>query len=611
MFTYQRNEIDLNGVWKFNPDPYQRCRQQSWWEKEGGNDGFFPCWNMEGLWDSKVPSTWKKEFEALKWYDGHANYVRDFELDSVPEDMEAFLCFDGVTYRSEVYLNGKAVGTHEWGYSPFQMRVTGLLKKTNRLFVLVDNFMQEDRVPGIRTDWNNDGGITGGVKLIFVPKTHIENFRTETTLTDGDAIIRCKVSAAGEGSDPLPVTFEIAELDIKETLQVPVGGDATLTVRVPRAVIELWCPENPKLYTTRLTTPFETLEDAIGYREIKTEGARILLNGEELRLYGVAVHSEFPETGRTATPEGIELMLQKARELGCNFLRCAHYPYADIFARAMDKAGMLWWEEVPVYWLPNVHQEPQCGLALGMLREMIVRDWNRASLIFWSVSNECAGDGLDRGAEKTLEDGNYPYWVKACKLVRELDPSRLISSADSGYRHTTKSKWTPDAGDAFDTDIKGEDWHPAHPHEFYELLDVLGANLYVSQLGDNPTATEKFVEMLAAHDKPLMITEFGSMSCTDDGVGERTADDLGHPERHAQILREAYAAMAAQPKIVGYIPWALMDVRVPMHWRWFNQGSGTFAYGLLDNNYQKKAVFDVVKAEIEALKARDEAVVEI
>ena len=544
----------------------------------------------------------EKEFEELKWYDGHANYVKEFELDGVPEDMEAFLCFDGVTYRAELYLNGEELAPHEWGYSPFQRKVTGLLKPgKNRLFVLVDNFMQADRVPGIRCDWNNDGGITGGVKLIFVPKTYIENFRTETRLEGEEVVIGVQVSAAGEGEGTLPVTFSISELRKELTLEVPIGGTVSAEVRLPRTEIALWCPENPKLYVTRLTTPHETLTDEIGYREIKTAGTEILLNGESIRLYGVAVHSEFPDTGRAATEEGIQQMLAKARELGCNFLRCAHYPYADMFARAMDKAGMLWWEEVPVYWLTQVHLEPQRSLALGMLEEMIRRDWNRASLIFWSVSNECAGDGSEAGSNRDLSGGNYPYWVDACALVRKLDPSRLISSADSGHRKTTDNGWTPDAGDAFDTAIKGQDWSPGHPDAFYDLLDVLGANLYVQTPGDNPTATDKFVEMLRRFNKPLMITEFGSMSATDDGLEGRQATDLGHPDRHAVILREAYAAMAKHPEIVGYIPWALMDVRVPMHWRWYNRGTGTFAYGLLDNQYRKKAVFEVVQEEIRKL----------
>jgi beta-glucuronidase len=609
MFTYNRKTIDLNGTWKFNPDPYIRCKQQEWWKGEGPDDAFFPCFNLEGLWDIQVPGTWKKEFEELKWYDGEANYVKEFEVPEIPEDHEAFLCFDGVVYSCNVYLNGEHVGDHDWGYSPFQLRVTDQIKEQNRLFVLVNNHMRDDRVPGIRCDWNNDGGIVNGVKLIFVPCIHIENFRTSTKLEGDDAIISVQTFVSGPKDSELskiPVMFEIPELEIAVEMSVEIGESCDIDIRIPRSKIELWSMDNPKLYKTSMTTPYETIEDEIGYREIKTEGTKILLNGESIQLYGVAVHSEFPETGRTATPEGIELMVSKAKELGCNFLRCAHYPYADIFARAMDKIGMLWWEEVPVYWLPNIHLEPQKSLALGMLKDMIVRDWNRASLIIWSVSNECAGDGSAAGDHRDLTGGNYPYWVDACALVREMDPSRLISSADAGHRYTTENGWTPADGDAFDTDIKGQDWHPGHPDAFYDLLDVLGANLYVSRPGDNPIATDKFVEMLRKYNKPLMLTEFGSMSTTDENT---TKPDLvcGHPKYHETILREGYQACHKHPEIVGTVPWCLMDVRAPMHWRWYNQGSGTFAYGMMNNAYEEKSIFGVAQEEIASLKADRES----
>ena len=343
MFTHKRNEIDLNGVWKFNPDPYQRCRQQKWWEMEGDNSSFFPCFNIEGMWESHVPSTWKCEFPELKWYDGHANYARDFALDDTHGDMEAFLCFDAVTYRSEIYLNGQHAGTHEWGYSPFQLRVTGMLQKRNRVFVLVDNFMREDRVPGIRCDWNNDGGVTGGVKIIFVPKIFIENFRTATRLVADEVVITVDVflkSFARPDAEE-EVRLQIPELGVTTTVKARAGEKRSCEIRLPRSRVALWRPENPKLYTTILTTRHEQISDEIGYREILTEGFKVMLNGEEIRLYGVAVHSEFPKTGRAATEEGIALMLEKAKELGCNFLRCAHYPYADIFARAI--VTLTWW----------------------------------------------------------------------------------------------------------------------------------------------------------------------------------------------------------------------------------------------------------------------------
>jgi len=609
MFTHNRNAVDLNGTWKFNPDPYQRCKQQKWWEGEGPDDGFFPCFNMDGLWDIQVPGTWKTQLEELMWYDGDANYVRDFTIDNVPDDAEAFLCFDGVVYACEIYLNGREVAGHKWGYSPFQVRVTEHLREQNRLFVLVDSELRADRVPGVRFDWNNDGGIINGVKLIFVPRVYLENFRTQTRLDGDEAVISVEVWLRSRDESACEdVTVEIPEVGLSATFPATVGEKASCEFRVPYAsgereagdsALQLWCPETPELYETRVSTRHETLVDEIGYREVRTEGQRILLNGKPIRLYGVAVHSEFPGTGRTATPEGVELMLKRARGLGCNFLRCAHYPYADLFGRAMDRAGMLWWEEVPVYWLPDVHTEPQRSLALGMLRETVVRDWNRASLLLWSVSNECAGSR--EGHATCLDEGNYPYWVEACRLVRELDPSRLLSSADSGHRRTVKTEWTPDAGDTLEVDGGIERWLPGHPDGFYELLDVLGANLYVQKPGENPAATRKFVEMLRKFDKPLMVTEFGSMSTT-EGRPDRPEALVGHPKYHERILREGYQAFHDAPEIVGYVPWCLMDVRVPMHWRWYNRGSGTFAYGLLDNDYSEKHVFRVVREEIGRLR---------
>ena len=602
MFTHDRKTFDLNGTWKFNPDPYQRCRQQQWWKNLGSNKSFFPCWDIEGLWDIQVPGTWKTQFPELAWYDGHANYVKDFSVEMPSDGEEAFLVFDGIVYASEIYLNGHKVGQHDWGYSPFVCRVTEYLRPDNRLFVLVDNHLSADRVPGVRFDWNNDGGIINGVKLIFTPRTYIENFRTRTRLEGDGAVITVEVNLQSrDESRSDTVHFSIPELDVNADVSARVGEPAKAEIRIPRKRIQLWSPETPKLYVTQLSTSQDRVSDEIGYREVRTQGRDVLLNGEPIRLYGLCVHSEFKDTGRTATSKGIAEIVKKSRELGCNFLRCAHYPYAEIWGRAMDKAGLLWWEEVPVYWLPTIEKEHMSRLALGMLEEAIRRDWNRASLIIWSVSNECAGDA---GHSFDMAGGNYPYWVKACALVRRLDDSRLISSAECGHRRTLASGWSPEAGDAFATNFAEQRWIPGHPDAFYELFDILAGNVYVSNTGEGLTAYDKYVEMLRNYNKPLMISEFGSMSLLGSdarpGVSRET---LGSEARHVQILNEAYQSFARLPEITGTMPWCLVDVRVPMHWRWYNDGRGVFRYGLLDEQWREKKAFAAVREGISGLKA--------
>ena len=247
MFTYMRESVDLNGGWKFCPDPMQRCRQQQWWRNLPSEKSFFPCWDMEGLWDITVPGTWKKQFEQLKWYDGHAVYVRDFEVPQVPQDKEAFLVFDGIVYAAEVYLNGQKVAEHDWGYSAFSCRVTEVLRKENRLFVLVENLHSKDRVPGVRYDWNNDGGIINGVKLVFVPRVYIENFRTQTRLEGDEAIITIEAYLQSrDRAARQEITFAIPELGIKTTTNAIVGEKTSVELRVGLSEIELWSPESPR-----------------------------------------------------------------------------------------------------------------------------------------------------------------------------------------------------------------------------------------------------------------------------------------------------------------------------------------------------------------------------
>lgn len=598
MFTNQRKSIDLDGRWKFCPDPMQRCRRQQWWKNPTKPNGIFPCWDVDGLWDTTVPSSWKVEHLELKWYDGHAVYMRDFDAE-LPAGHEAFLVFDGVLYSAQIYLNGQLAGEHEWGYSPFQIRVTEVLRPRNRLWVLLENIPRMDRIPGEIHDWCNDGGIINPVKLVFVPVTHVGNFRTETRLDGDSAVITLETWLESRDRNAAEsVNVRIPELGLEKIIQAKAGEATRCEFRIPRSQIRLWTPESPKLYRTELSTRFETLSDEIGYREIRSSGREILLNGEPIRLYGICIHAEFKDTGRTATDAGIKLIIDHAKALGCNFLRCAHYPYPEAWGRALDKAGLLWWEEVPAYWLPNMHTESQTRRACGMLSETIRRDWNRASLIFWSVSNECCW----RNPEKP-EENNYPYWFKAVAMVRGMDPSRLVSCAEAGNMISVKPVWAPASGDEFDRAIEdAESWRPGHTDEWYALFDVLAANLYVGNPGEAAPAYRRFVEMFRSYNKPLVISEFGSMSLRGAAVSD---DRLGSELRHAAILREAYEAFGELPEISGYCPWCLSDIRVPLHWRWYNEGKAVCRYGLVDEDYQPKLpAYNAMREAVEKLKKK-------
>jgi beta-glucuronidase len=594
ILTHNRKTLDLNGSWKFCPDPMQRCRRQKWWKNTPKPNELFPCWNEDGLWDIQVPGTWKTQFEELKWYDGHAVYMKNFQVSKDLSGQEAFLCFDGIVYEAEVYLNGHLVGKHEWGYSPFQYRVTDYLRDENQLFVLVDNHLRADRVPGEIFDWNSDGGIINPVKLVIVPSVHVSNYRVSTRLTDSSAELEFDIELYSRNESACEeITLDVPELGIREKVSAGTGAVSKISLSVPRSKIKLWSPDCPKLYQIRFSTRFESISDEVGFREIKTLGQDILLNGEKIRLYGTCVHSDFPGAGRTATAAGINLMIEKAKELGLNFLRCAHYPYSEEFGRAMDRAGLMWWEEVPAYWLSTMHHEGMTRKAMGMLEETVRRDWNRASIIVWSVSNECCYRNPDNHAEN-----NYLYWFKAVELVRRLDHSRLISCAEAGNHVSLNSKWNPSSNDQFSTDYK-ERWMPGHSDEWYALCDILSGNIYISNPGEAEAAYRNYVEMLRPLNKPMILSEFGSMSLRNS---DADSDKLGSEERHSVIIREAYDVFSKLPEISGYCPWCLADMRVPLHWRWYNSGKAVCRYGFLDENWIPKKVFSTLRSCISKLK---------
>ncbi|MDR1145837.1 MAG: hypothetical protein LBK71_06860, partial [Verrucomicrobiales bacterium] len=558
----------------------------------------FPCWDEQGLWDIQVPGSWKSQFQELKWYDGHAVYLKQFDAPQLPADHEAFLCFDGALYTAEVIFNGHRLAVHDWGYSAFQVRVTEVLREHNELFVLVENLLKHDRVPGEIEDWMNDGGLINGVKLIYVPVTHIENFRTSTRLAADSAVIDVEIFlAARDASASEEVTVSVPELNLTGKVIVSAGQSAHVTLSVPRGQIRLWSPADPKLYRTELKTRFETISDDIGYRELKTAGRQILLNGEPIRLYGVCMHSEFPKTGRTATPEALEKLVAVAKDLGINFLRCAHYPYAEIFGRALDKAGILWWEEVPAYWMFHMREEYMTRLATGMLEETIRRDWNRASLAMWSVSNECCW----RNPENPQEE-NYAYWRKAAALVRRLDPSRLLTCAEAQNLTSANTTWDPSKGDLLSLGAGGTEdktFRPMHSDEFYHLFDVLAGNCYVGKPGDEREHYARYVKLFLPYNKPLMLSEFGSQSL----YGDTSPDDrLGSAQRHITMIEAAYHVFEELPELTGYAPWVLADGRAPIHWSWYNKGTGLFRFGFLNEEWQPKPVYATLKNCIAKLK---------
>ena len=392
------------------------------------------------------------------------------------EHTRVFVYFGAANYFTRVYLNGQALGEHEGGFTPFNFEVTDKIREGDNFLVAeVNSARRRDGVPSLNTDWWNYGGITRDVKLVELPETFIRDYFVQLAQGLSGEIagwVQLDGSVASQ-----QVTIEIPEAKIKQTVTADTAGRAEF--RFP-AKLEPWSPEHPRLYDVVLSSGADKVKDAIGFRTIEARGTQIFLNGKPIFLRGIDLHEEAPiRGGRAFSPEDAQTLLGWARELGCNFVRLAHYPHSENMTRLADRMGLMVWSEIPVYWDIDWENPATLQNAKDQLRDMIARDHNRASVVLWSLSNETP-----------IKPARLTFLRQLAENARQLDSTRLITSALSHVDETG-----PDARALNDP--------------LGEYLDVLGLNEYLGWYGGRPEDADR-MQWTFAWDKPIIASEFGA-----------------------------------------------------------------------------------------------------
>jgi beta-glucuronidase len=336
----------------------------------------------------QVPGDWNSQRDALFFYEGPVCCEKRFAYEK-HGDKRVFLYFGAATYKARVYLNGKKIGEHEGGFTPFDFEVTDNIQTgENSVVIDVDNSRRPSGVPAMSTDWWNYGGLTRDILLIELPQTFIENDFLQLekgSLTQVGGWVQLNGSELEQ-----KVAVEIPELGIRQEVASDSHGRAEFRFS---AKIRNWSPEDPKLCRVIFLTKEDRPEDSIGFRQIETRGKEILLNGKPVFLRGITMHEEASvRGGRAYSREDDRTLLNWAEELGCNFVRLAlaHYPYNEDMARLADQMGLLVWEEIPVYWGIDWENESTLQISQSQMEELIARDQNRTSAILWSLERNSA-----------------------------------------------------------------------------------------------------------------------------------------------------------------------------------------------------------------------------
>ena len=476
----------------------------------------------------QIPGDWNTQDQRLFFYEGTIWLKRSFEFH--PEaGRRTLLYFGAVNYDAHVYVNGQKAGHHQGGFTPFNYDVTDFLKDgENQVIVKVDNKRHPEDVPTQIFDWWNYGGITRDVLLVSVAPTYVENYKLQLDNTPAAKkgqrqISFCaKLNKAEAGQS---ITLRIPELKINKQMTTTADGIASLTLN---AKPQLWSPENPKLYKVEIQLGDETLSDEIGFRTIETRGKQILLNGEPIFLKGISIHEEKPNGGgRANSTEDAHTLLSWAKELGCNYVRLAHYPHNEYAVREAERMGILVWSEIPVYWTIAWTNPATYANAERQLDDMIARDQNRANVIIWSIANE-----TPHSAKRDA------FLGKLAKYARELDPTRLISMA---------------------MEVTGaSNYHNILHDNMSDLVDVVSFNQYIGWYRDVNDASKMTWEI--PYDKPVIISEFGGGA----KYGLHGPKNQRWTEEFQENLyRENCAMLDKIDGLAGTTPWILKDFRSP------------------------------------------------
>ena len=478
----------------------------------------------------QIPSDWNTKDERLFFYEGTVWFKRSFQ--AVPmEECRTLLYFGAVNYDCRVWVNGQEVGHHVGGFTPFNFDISDLLKEgENTVIVKVDNKRHPEDVPTQIFDWWNYGGITRDVMLVKVTPVYLEDYNVQLQKADAKAKMReisfsAKLNKAEAGHE---VTLFIPELKLEQKLTTDAEGKVSGTMKVSAKKLTLWSPENPKRYQVQVTLDNSTVADEIGFRTIETRDKQILLNGQPIFLKGISIHNEKPNGGgRANTAEDARTLLSWAKELGCNFVRLAHYPHHEEMVREAEKMGILVWSEIPVYWTIAWTNSATFANARQQLTDMISRDHNRANVIIWSIANE-----TPHSAERD------DFLGRLAQYARTLDDTRLISMA---MEVTGASNYVNRLNDNMN-----------------KYVDVVSFNEYIGWYRDVNDAPKMTWEI--PYNKPVIISEFGGGA----RYGYHGAQNQRWTEEFQENLyRENLAMLDKIDGLSGTTPWILKDFRSP------------------------------------------------
>ena len=436
------------------------------------------------------------------------------------------------------------------------------------LRVEADNRFDADSALHIPNDYYAYGGINRPVIVEEVGNVYITWLHVTPRKTAGGWTVDAQVSVRNLGDQPFHGTLRLslARKEATEEIEIQSHETSLFELSMDCGKVTPWSPENPALYQVMATLlengeAIDDLIDRIGFREIRVEGKKLLLNGQPLLLKGFNRHEEFGSLGLSAPVEAMMQDIHLMRDLGANCVRTCHYPNDPLFLDLCDETGLLVWEESHVRGFTEdkmrhprfMEQLRQCTI------EMVEQHYNHPAIFIWGSLNECADD---------TEYGAACY-REIFALLQESDQSRPVTAA---LLERPGGK-------------------------VYGDMDVVSINIYPQWYHNTPVQDGLNRKLLEAaqgggENKPVIVSEIGAGAIY--GYHDPFGEAKWSEERQCTILKEQITAVLSHPDVMGIFLWQFADVRVAEEWamgrpRTYNNK------GVVDEYRRPKMAYQVVK----------------
>lgn len=518
----KRSQKELGGLWKLETI-----------DENGKPNGEYRV---------SVPSVWESVV-GLEDYRGLGKYSTAVRTGAG----NVRLVFKGVSHTADVYFDGKKVGHHYNAYTPFAVEIADVEAGEHLLEVVADNRFTPDSALHVPNDYRTYGGINRPVAIEELGNAYIEYLHVKNTRTDNgwDTEFVLKINCFKDMGKSYCASVELAGHQVKIEGISFENGSATVSARTSYSGVDEWLPETPNLYIAHAKLfedgeYIDDLKERIGFRDIKIDGEKILVNGKQIFLKGFNRHEEYGTLG-SAVPENLmNYDLDIIASTNSNFIRTSHYPNDERFLDMCDERGFFVWEEGHARGLdenrmknPNFKKQ-----SADCLEEMVLNHFNHPSIIMWGILNECASH---------TEYGAECYKLQYDQL-KALDPSRPRTSATC--------------------------WHLKDL--CYDMEDIISLNIYprwYTWYGNDYAPLEhyrkirEYIDTCVSSKKPIIISECGAAAI----YGYRTFSHVKWSEdRQCDVLKELIEGLSSSDEISGVTIWQFADCRIDGDFRDWN-----------------------------------------